>query len=490
MKHNDANSTQQLFGELLQCVQNNDEQGFVDVHQRILNAMHDDLQQEIQQQHENDVAVQDRAVLLARGQRVLTSAEQKFYEGLAEAIVSKDPKQALQNISVIFPETIIEDVFTQLRTDHPLLSRIKFIPSGPITKIIVNTNGQQVAAWGELCDAITNELTAGFKAITTNLCKLSALLPVCKQAIKFSPAYLDRFVRETLYESIANGLEAGIVNGDGDDKPIGMTRQVGAGVSVVNNAYPRKSAVAVTEFTPKQLGSLIAIMAHDENGKKRKIRDLILLVDESDYYSYVFDATHIRDPYGEYRSTLPFGIELIPVSNGLSSGEAVLGVGYRYCATAGEDTDGVIDYSDHARFESDQRVYIVKTFANGLPLDNNAFQLLDISGLITPYYRVESVSITPSSNAKLQVLNVGGQTLTNAFDPDTTSYTLSTTHDDDVIVAVPQDAGATVEVKLGSTVKTNGEALTWAAGSNTLKVKVTAADGTTTKTYTVTVTKS
>ena len=47
-----------------------------------------------------------------------------------------------------------------------------------------------------------------------------------------------------------------------------------------------------------------------------------------------------------------------------------------------------------------------------------------------------------------------------------------------------------VECKLGSTVVPNGSALTWAAGSNTVTVKVTAPDGSTTKTYTVTVTKS
>ena len=36
----------------------------------------------------------------------------------------------------------------------------------------------------------------------------------------------------------------------------------------------------------------------------------------------------------------------------------------------------------------------------------------------------------------------------------------------------------------------NGRAVTWETGANTLTVKVTAADGTTTKSYVVTVTKS
>ena len=41
-----------------------------------------------------------------------------------------------------------------------------------------------------------------------------------------------------------------------------------------------------------------------------------------------------------------------------------------------------------------------------------------------------------------------------------------------------------------SLLQENGTAATWATGSNTLQIVVTAADGTTTKTYKVTVTKS
>ena len=43
---------------------------------------------------------------------------------------------------------------------------------------------------------------------------------------------------------------------------------------------------------------------------------------------------------------------------------------------------------------------------------------------------------------------------------------------------------------LGTQQVDNGSAIEWASGSNTLKVNVVAEDGTTKKTYTVTVTKS
>lgn len=42
---------------------------------------------------------------------------------------------------------------------------------------------------------------------------------------------------------------------------------------------------------------------------------------------------------------------------------------------------GKIEYSDEIRFLDDERVYITKMYGNGLPLDNNAFVVADITGL-------------------------------------------------------------------------------------------------------------
>ena len=86
-------------------------------------------------------------------------------------------------------------------------------------------------------------------------------------------------------------------------------------------------------------------------------------------------------------------------------------------------------------------------------------------------------------------------TLSPAFAAATTSYTASTTNASNTINAVPADANASISIT--NTHDTdqvdnydNGEAITWAAGTNTVAVKVTAADGTTNQTYTITVTKS
>ena len=436
-------------------------------------------------QRDNDVAV-----MTARGEKPLTAAEQKFYTELGEAMQARDPKQALSNLKDVMPETVINRVMDDLRSRHPLLSAINFIPSGANIKVIMNANGQNEAAWGELCDEIVNELAGGFEVVSTNLLKLSAFLPVCKQGFSFGPAWLDRYVRETLYEAIANGMEAGLVNGTGKSEPIGMTRQVGPGTTVTNGVYPQKPKVAVSDFDMATMGKLISLLAVDGNGKPRDIRDLILVCNVTDYYTKILPATQIMAPDGSYRSALPYNVRIIPVTRGLAQGEAVFGLGYRYFAAAGMDPEGNIEYSDHYGFLQDQRVYLIKAFANGFPMDGNAFLFLDVSNVMPARYLVQTSEEVPSSDATLVDLKIGALALDSAFDPTDTSYTAATTNASNIVRAIPADADAELIVKVNGNEIPNGTAAKWAAGSNTLTVKVIAADGSTNKTYTVTVTKS
>ena len=123
-------------------------------------------------------------------------------------------------------------------------------------------------------------------------------------------------------------------------------------------------------------------------------------------------------------------------------------------------------------------------------MDGNAFLLLDVSNVQPARYLVQTSEETPASDANLVSLKIGALAFDSAFDPTDTSYTASTTNASNVVKAVPADADAELIVKLNGTEMPNGTAAKWAAGSNTLTVKVIAADGSTNKTYTVTVTKS
>ena len=196
-------------------------------------------------------------------------------------------------------------------------------------------------------------------------------------------------------------------------------------------------------------------------------------------------------PDGTYRNDVfPYPVSAIQVP-ALPRGKAVIGMAKRYFAAAGTATDGRIEYSDHAKFLEDKRLYLIKAYANGMPKDNNSFLVLDVSGLTPAAYKVTQIdATTPSADATLADLKIGALALSPAFASATVSYTAATTNASNTITATPSDAGATIEITVGDKSVDNGSAATWATGANTVTVKVTAADGTTTKTYTVTVTKS
>ncbi len=502
MKSNDIlEARDRLRAELQQAIKADDGEKFAEVFDRMLQNIGEDVKEQARQEYEAKLEEMaqdaDRKVLANRGVRQLTSKEKEYFQKLADAMRSKNPQQAINNLDVAMPETVVNSVFDELQTAHPLLSRITFTPTTYAVRFLVNTNGYQEATWGKLCDEIIKELTSGFKEINTGLYKISAFLPVCKAMLDLGPEWLDNYVRQVLYEALSNGMEAGIVKGDGNEKPIGMIRDVSEGVSVTGGAYPAKEQIALTALDPTTIGNLLSLLAMDENGKPRQVRDLILIVSPQDYFQKVMPATTLMAPDGTYRNdVLPYPITIIQ-SPAVDNGEAVLGMAYRYFAAVGSPAEGTVEYDDHYRFLEDERVYIIKAYANAFPMDNNSFLYLDISGLQPAVWKVQQVEgPAADTDATLANLQIGNLTLSPTFSSDEGNYTATTTNATNVIRATPSHAGATVEIINKDTDGSdqaeipNGAAAAWYPGSNTLTITVTAADGETTQAYTVTVTKS
>lgn len=442
------------------------------------------------QEYEELREEQDVRVLAARGVRQLTAKERKYYQKLGEAINSAD-SQAINNLDLVMPETVFDDIFKALVTDHPILDVIKFQNTGGAIRMLMNTNGYQRAAWGKLCAPIIQELTSGFKEVDTGLLKMSAFIPICKAMLDLGPEWLDRYIRQVLAEALANGMEYGIVSGSGKDEPIGMIRQVGENITTTGGVYPEKAPVKLTDLSPATMGNLVSIMAADPNGNARVVNGLILVVNPQDYFQKVMPATTLQAPDGSYRNdVLPYPARIVQ-SPALPRGKAVLGIGRLYWAFVGMNKNGRIEYDDSYRFLEDERVYLIKTYANGMPADNNAFIVLDITGLKPATWRVTMVEESaPSADAALADLRIGALSLSPVFDSGTNTYTASTSNATNTITAIPDNAAAAVKVEVNGTEIDNGTAAVWNNGENSVDVTVTAEDGKATKPYTVTVTKS
>ena len=240
-----------------------------------------------QAQQEADERNQDTAIMAARGVHVLTSAEMNYYTELGKCVKSGDPKMAITNFKVAMPETVIDGVIGTIKKEHPLLDRISFVNTSYLTRFVVNAAPASAATWGNITDKISKELTGALKDFNMTLLKLSVFMCISQDLVDLGPQYLDQYVRESLSESIAMALESAIVDGDGNGKPIGMTRDISDTASVVGGAYPRMTAVKLDKLDPAPLGNIVAKLARDpvDATKARAIDpgDLIFLCNPFDY---------------------------------------------------------------------------------------------------------------------------------------------------------------------------------------------------------------
>ena len=99
---------------------------------------------------------------------------------------------------------------------------------------------------------------------------------------------------------------------------------------------------------------------------------------------------------------------------------------------------------------------------------------------------------TASADASLSSLSLSGMTLSPAFASETTAYTASVANSvtETTVSATARDANASVDVKLNGLVDQDGVTTLVVGSGNVIAVVVTAQDGVTTQTYTVTVTRA
>lgn len=336
----------------------------------------------------------DAAALAQRGIRQLTSEEAKFYSGLIDAMKASgdsNPMMALAGTDKTFPLTIITEVMEDMKQEHPLLAAVDTVSATGLMKFLVNTDSGENATWNALEAAISKEIASGFKEIDLGQFKLSAWMPISIDMLELGAGWLDSYIRVCLSEALAIGFENGIVTGTGKDMPIGMDRSVADDVTVTAGVYPKKDAVAVTDFGRASYGGLVSRLAKTQKGKPRAVRNLILVVNPSDYYKTVMPATTLMTPEGRYvNDVLPVPTQIIQ-SVAVPQGEAILGMGKRYFLGVGGRRG--IQFSDDYKFLEDQRYYKIVAYANGRPKDNNAFLRLDISSLEPTYLEVRTVAV-------------------------------------------------------------------------------------------------
>lgn len=399
MRNQDTNNNDKLKADYEQAIKDGDS----DKASLLILQMFEQIGENMAQEAASYQGITDKEVLARRGVRQLTSEEHTYYQSFIAAAKEKNPQQAIANINVALPKTIIESVFEDLVRMHPLLQAIDFQSSGPISDWIINTHGDQMATWGLLCDPVTKQIENGLDVISLVQNKLSAYMFLCNSMLELGAEWLDKYVRTLLQEAIYLGLEDGIINGKGGatKQPIGMRKDLKGNISP-ENGYPDKAKTVVTSFDTIAYGELLATISTIKKGEteiSRDIESVILIVNPHDYFTKIMPATTPRATDGTYtQNVFPFPTVIIRSSR-VAKNEAIFGIGSRYLFAGGIEKDGRIDYSDEFKFTDDMRAYRIKTYGNGQAKDNNAFLLLDISGL-QPTVQKVNVTQTPTAAPK------------------------------------------------------------------------------------------
>ena len=462
----DAKKFNEIKVEMKNAIESGESEGFVAAQTKMAKEIENSILEEAKNVTSEMInSTNDQAIMTQRGLNPLTAEEKEFYN---EVITTG----GFEGAEKLMPATIFDRVFEDLRKEHPLLSEIDFKNTTGVTEWITRKGSVEAAWWGKLTDAIEKKLEMAFQKEDTGLYKLSAYIPVAKAMLDLGPQWLDRFVREVMFESISLALEMAIINGDGDGKPIGMSRDLEG--AVVDGVYPKKTAQSLTDLEPGTLGR--KVMAPLTKDGARNVSRVVIIANPLDYWERLFDKLIRKDADNNPTYdvvNLPANVKIVK-SVAATKGELLVGDPRDYFMGVGSTQK--IDYSDHYKFLEDERTYITKQYANGKPIDNDSFLLFNISNM------------SPAVNTDLDSLSLGSLSLSPSFDAAATDYTASTTDASNNIEAVAASDDATIAIAVDGTSHDNDTAYSWSSGENVVTITVT--NESEAEVYTVTVTKS
>lgn len=306
----------------------------------------------------------------------LTANEIKFFNEINKEVGSKN--------GILIPEETYNQVFDELTTEHPLLSIINFKNAGMRLKALTVKSETGTAVWGNVHGEISGQLDAIFQETAFEQNKLTALVVIPKDALKFGATWLKQFVMEQIKEAMSVALETAIVKGNGDKQPIGLIKDLAKGTVqsekvVYNTDKTALASLATLEPTnaPKLLAPVMKALSISNKGNRLNIAgQTYLLVNPADYYDLVAKFTSMN-LNGVYTTTLPFGVQLAE-SKAVDTGKAIAFVANRYDAYIGGGV--AIEEFDQTLAIEDMQLVTAKSYWYGKAKDNHTAALLTLAG--------------------------------------------------------------------------------------------------------------
>ena len=295
----------------------------------------------------------------------LSARERKFFNAITTDVGYKEEK--------LLPQETIDRIFENLTTAHPLLAEIGMVNAGLRLKFLKSeTSG--VAVWGNIYGEIKGQLDGAFSEEEAIQNKLTAFVVIPKDLKDFGPAWIESFVSTQIDEAFAIALEAAFLAGDGNGKPIGLNRQVQAGVAITGGVYPEKTSIGDLTFadsatTVKELTNVYKHHSTDEKGRAVAVDGkVVMVVNPADAWDVKRQYTSLN-AQGVYVTALPYNLKIVE-SLAQVSEKVVTFVSGRYDAYIGGGF--TLRKYDQTLAIEDMDLYTAKQFAYGKAKDDKA----------------------------------------------------------------------------------------------------------------------
>ena len=315
------------------------------------------------------------------GLRSLTEAEKQWID---RAIKQEDSSLTGKEIDYL-PETTVSYIFEDLKTAHPLFQYIDWAPAGVQKWFLSERSGK--ATWGKLTRAIVDKIEAGIEPLNLDVNSLSAFMFVPKAIINMGYKWIDKFVRTVLLEVNEEGIEEGIISGNGKEAPIGLLKDLKG--SVQEGVYPDKKAVEITDLGPDSFGAKVLPILN--RGGKRNVDTIVIIANQNEIDTKIYKATHVLS-FNGYIKADNYKNFVYVASPSVPENKAIAYLPKKY--TCGISRMG-IDFSDHYKFLEQLRTYAILTYGNGRLKANDDAVVLDITNLKALKPIVQTETVTP-----------------------------------------------------------------------------------------------
>lgn len=414
----------------------------------------------------------------------------------AFANAPKGQQRAVTGGDLLIPTVVLDLVRQNIEDYSKLIRRVRLIPvTGTARQPIMGTIPE--AVWTEACAAL-NELNFTVNQTEVDGYKVGGYVPICNALLEDTDYALLSEVIIGVGAAIGIALDKAILFGTGIKMPVGIaTRlaQASAPSDYPANARPwvnlsQSNVITIPSGSATGLSLFQQIILAAGAAKGRYSRgSKFWAMNEATYTRIQVEATNVNAAgaiVSVMDGTMPVvGGDVVVFSDDVMPDNTIIG-GYGDLYLLAERAGTSVGYSDIPLYIQDQTVVKGTARYDGVPVIAEGFVAIGIGKA-----PVTSASFAPDTAnpavAALRALAIGALTLSPTFDPNVTTYTAKTTNASDMISAVPT-TGALTNIRANGSKVQNGGAITWLDGENT--VSATVANGTQTKQYTVTVTKS